>query len=107
MGAKFGVPFPSTRFQVKLKTYSMPLSALEPQFVVPEFFPFECSRICSTACGKAFILKVFVLFWKFCFERFLKARWSRKLKLMTLGVCRISDFWGVVREGKSKGMVYA
>lgn len=30
--------------------------------MVPEFFPFERSRICSTARGKAFILKAFVCF---------------------------------------------
>lgn len=30
--------------------------------MVPEFFPLDCSSICSTSCGKVFILKVSVGF---------------------------------------------
>lgn len=61
--------------------------------MVPEFFAFEFSRVCSTSCGKAFIFKVV------CFVlavRDFKSRVEWKTKTC-LGVGRISDFWGVER----------
>lgn len=58
--------------------------------MVPEFFPFECSSICSTSCGKIFILKGFVGF-------VLAAKILKATTTTCLGNCRISDFWGVER----------
>lgn len=69
--------------------------------MVPDFFPFEFSRVCSTSCGKAFILRLF------CFGKDLKSKLEGKTETC-LGVCRIPDFWGVERDKeKERGSLIA
>lgn len=80
------------RILVKNKDLFNALSVLDLQFVVPEFFPFELSWVCSTSCGKAFILKVYFVLADKDFKS--EVEWKTKT---CLGVCRISDFWGAER----------